>query len=280
MVIDLLGPSLEDLFNYCNRKFSLKTVCMLAREMILRLQYVHSKNLLHRDIKPDNFTVGLNKDANVIFLIDYGLCKPYRNFLTLEHIPQLLFAMIKGRYRENKSLTGTPRYASLGNHFGMEQSRRDDLESLGYVLLYFLKGKLPWQGLRAETKEEKYSQIRDHKLEYGFEQLCQGFPEEFLSYFDYCHSLGFTETPDYNYLRNLFSEILQDRVWSEKPDQPQGWEDDGVYDWMDDPSNHSLSMLPKHCLTPGGTIRHELLKPAPKELRESMVADGRIWGTK
>ena len=87
MVIDLLGPSLEDLFNYCSRRFSLKTVCMLAREMILRLQYVHSKNLLHRDIKPDNFTVGLNKDANVIFLIDYGLCKPYRNFLTLEHIP-------------------------------------------------------------------------------------------------------------------------------------------------------------------------------------------------
>lgn len=123
------------------------------------------------------------------------------------------------RYRENKSLTGTPRYASLGNHFGMEQSRRDDLESLGYVLLYFLKGKLPWQGLRAETKEEKYSQIRDHKLEYGFEQLCQGFPEEFLAYFDYCHSLGFSETPNYTYLRNLFSEILQDRVWSRNPDQ-------------------------------------------------------------
>ena len=212
MVMDLLGPSLEDLFNYCNRKFSLKTVCMLAREMILRLEYVHSKNLIHRDIKPDNFTVGLNKEANVVFLIDYGLCKPYRNMMTWEHIPWLCRWQFMNRYRENKSLTGTPRYASLNNHLGMEQSRRDDLESLGYVFIYFLWGKLPWQGLRAETKEEKYSRIMECKLEVGFERLCQGFPDEFLTYFDYCHSLGFNETPDYSYLRNLFAEVMSRRV--------------------------------------------------------------------
>ena len=90
MVMDLLGPSLEDMFNYCDRRFSLKTVCMLAREMILRLQYIHQKCFIHRDIKPDNFTVGLNKDANVVFLIDYGLSKRYRNPTTQEHIPYSL----------------------------------------------------------------------------------------------------------------------------------------------------------------------------------------------
>lgn len=167
------------------------------------------------------------------------------------------------RYRENKSLTGTPRYASLNNHLGMEQSRRDDLESLGYVFIYFLWGKLPWQGLRAETKEEKYSRIMECKLEVGFERLCQGFPDEFLTYFDYCHSLGFNETPDYSYLRNLFAEVMSRR----------NIEDDGVYDWMDDSLSHTISALPKHCVNVGGLIRQDLLKPAPKTLRESMILD-------
>lgn len=155
LVMDLLGPSLEDLFNYCNRRFSFKTVCMLAQEMITRLEYIHSKNFIHRDIKPENFVVGLNQDANIIFLLDYGLSKRYCNPTTKAHIP----------YRENKSLTGTPRYASLANHLGIEQSRRDDLESLGYVLMYFLRGKLPWQGLQANTKREKYAKILQYKIE-------------------------------------------------------------------------------------------------------------------
>lgn len=116
------------------------------------------------------------------------------------------------RYRENKSLTGTPRYASLNNHFGMEQSRRDDLESLGYVFLYFLRGKLPWQGLRADNKKEKYTHIMEYKMEVTFNRLCQGFPEEFLFYFDYCHSLSFDETPDYEYLRKLFEDCMKRRV--------------------------------------------------------------------
>ena len=117
-----------------------------------------------------------------------------------------------GRYRENKSLTGTPRYASLNNHLGMEQSRRDDLESLGYVFLYFLRGKLPWQGLRADNKKEKYTRIMEYKMEVTFNRLCQGYPEEFLFYFDYCHSLAFDETPDYDYLRGLFSSCMKRKV--------------------------------------------------------------------
>ena len=212
MVMDLLGPSLEDLFNYCDRRFSLKTVCMLAREMILRVQYVHEKGIIHRDIKPDNFTVGLKKDCNIIFLIDFGLSKRYYNPNTKEYIPFALPLLLMRRYRENKSLTGTPRYASANNHLGMEQSRRDDLESLGYIFMYFLRGKLPWQGLRAETKKEKYARILEKKKSVGFEELCQGSPEEFALYFDYCHSLRFNETPDYNYLRDLFSSLLKRKV--------------------------------------------------------------------
>ena len=169
MVMELLGPSLEDLFNYCNRRFTLKTVCMLAQEMLLRIEFLHSKLFIHRDMKPDNFVIGLGKKANIIHLIDFGLSKRYRNPITKAHIPfSTSFSQLTSSYRENKSLTGTPRYASLGNHLGMEQSRRDDLESLGYIFLYFLKGKLPWQGLRAETKKEKYSKIMELKVQVAF----------------------------------------------------------------------------------------------------------------
>jgi len=198
MVIDLLGPSLEDLFSFCNRKFSLKTVIMLADQMINRVEYVHAKNFIHRDIKPDNFLIGLGKKANMVHIIDFGLAKKYRDPKTQQHIP----------YREGKNLTGTARYASVNTHLGIEQSRRDDLEAVGYVVMYFNRGSLPWQGLKATGKKEKYEKIMEKKMSTPVEVLCKHFPCEFVTYLNYCRSLRFEDRPDYAYLRRLLKDVF------------------------------------------------------------------------
>ncbi|KAG8511173.1 Casein kinase I isoform epsilon, partial [Galemys pyrenaicus] len=202
MVMELLGPSLEDLFNFCSRKFSLKTVLLLADQMISRIEYIHSKNFIHRDVKPDNFLMGLGKKGNLVYIIDFGLAKKYRDARTHQHIP----------YRENKNLTGTARYASINTHLGIEQSRRDDLESLGYVLMYFNLGSLPWQGLKAATKRQKYERISEKKM---------STPIEFSTYLNFCRSLRFDDKPDYSYLRQLFRNLFH----------RQGFSYDYVFDW-------------------------------------------------
>ncbi|KAG2281655.1 hypothetical protein Bca4012_050130 [Brassica carinata] len=210
LVIDLLGPSLEDLFNFCSRKLSLKTVLMLADQMINRIEFVHQRSFLHRDIKPDNFLMGLGRRANQVYIIDFGLAKKYRDS-NHQHIP----------YRENKNLTGTARYASMNTHLGIEQSRRDDLESLGFVLMYFLKGSLPWQGLKAGNKKQKYERISEKKVSTSIESLCRGYPSEFASYFHYCRSLRFDDKPDYAYLKRLFRDLFI----------REGFQFDYVFDW-------------------------------------------------
>ncbi|RCI02332.1 casein kinase I [Rhizopus stolonifer] len=214
LVIDLLGPSLEDLFDMCSRKFSIKTVAMLAKQMITRIQSIHERNLIYRDIKPDNFLIGHPNTihANTIYLIDFGMGKLYRDPKTKHHVP----------YREKKSLSGTARYMSINTHLGREQSRRDDLESLGHVFMYFLRGSLPWQGLKAATNKQKYERIGEKKQTTTVHDLCAGFPEEFGHYLQYARRLAFEENPNYDYMMSLFDKVLEsiDEV------------DDGIYDWM------------------------------------------------
>jgi len=213
LVIDLLGPSLEDLFDMCGRKFSIKTVCSAARQMLSRVQTIHEKNLIYRDIKPDNFLIGRpgTKGAHVIHVVDFGMAKQYRDPKTKQHIP----------YRERKSLSGTARYMSINTHLGREQSRRDDLEALGHVFMYFLRGSLPWQGLKAATNKQKYEKIGEKKQTTPIKELCEGFPEEFGIYLNYVRKLGFEETPDYDFLRELFAKVMKNNNDI----------DDGLLDW-------------------------------------------------
>ncbi|GMI37575.1 hypothetical protein TeGR_g3791, partial [Tetraparma gracilis] len=219
MVMDLLGPSLEDQFNKCGRRFSLKTVLMIADQMLERVELMHSRHLIHRDIKPANFVTDVTgaTDKNIVYCIDFGLSKRYRHPRTLQHIPQ----------REGRSLTGTPRYASINNHLGVEQSRRDDLESIGYVLIYFLKGGLPWQGLKAKSASKKYKLIMEKKQSITIPQLCQGCPNQFAEYLAYCRSLKFEAKPNISYLRGMFRDLFRS----------QGYTNNLEWDWsrLDNP---------------------------------------------
>ncbi|KDO65165.1 hypothetical protein CISIN_1g010674mg [Citrus sinensis] len=258
LVIDLLGPSLEDLFNFCSRKLSLKTVLMLADQMINRVEFVHSKSFLHRDIKPDNFLMGLGRRANQVYIIDFGLAKRYRDTATHQHIP----------YRENKNLTGTARYASMNTHLGIEQSRRDDLESLGYVLMYFLRGSLPWQGLKAGTKKQKYEKISEKKVSTSIEALCRGYPTEFASYFHYCRSLRFDDKPDYAYLKRLFRDLFI----------REGFQFDYVFDWTILKYQQSQVSTPARAIGPGAGPSSGMPPAAANVDRQSGAEEGRHTG--
>lgn len=205
LAMDLLGPSLDAVFQKCGRHFSFKTLAMMAAQMLDRLSYLHSKEYVHRDIKPENFLIGLGERRNVIHLVDFGLSKKRRD---------------KPR-AEQKSLTGTARYASIRAHHGKDQGYCDDLESMGYVLAYFLRGKLPWQGLDADTKEAKHAQILEMKSSTSAQELC-GHHSTFATFLDSAKSLRFEDKPDYQHFRHSFTKALTD----------VGLEEDGDFDWV------------------------------------------------
>ena len=210
IVMQLLGKSLEDLFNVY-KSFSLKTICMLAVQMISVLEFIHNKHIIHRDMKPDNFVMGLDDLSQHVYLLDFGLAKKYRSSRTLEQYPLV----------NKKKLTGTARYASINALTGYEQSRRDDLEACAYVLVYLLKGRLPWQGLQAKSKGERYKKILDKKKETTSEELCYGLPKEFERLVTYTKGLEYTEEPDYEEMKKMFREIMvRERM---------NW--DYVYEW-------------------------------------------------
>ena len=211
LVMQLLGLSLEDIFNK-RQKFSVKTTAMLGYQMMNVLQFIHDKHIIHRDIKPDNYVMGLNDMNAVLYLLDFGLAKKYRSSKTLEQYP----------YIKKKKLTGTARYASIHALEEMEQSRRDDLESTGYVLMYFLRGNLPWQGLKLKTKDNRYQKILDKKRETTSEELCKNFPVEFKQYIDYTRNLAYAENPDYDKLRKNFINVVT---------KTEGETFDFIYDW-------------------------------------------------
>ena len=214
LIMDYLGKSIDKLFTNCNKKFSLKTVCEIAYQMVQRIEYVHSKGYIHRDIKPGNFVFGRNENKAKLYIIDFGLSKKYIDSETGKHIS----------YKEGKGLTGTARYVSLFTHYGIEQSRRDDIEGIAYNLIYFAKGKLPWQGVRTKNKKEKHKKIMDSKLAITPEKLCEGIPDEFPKLLNYARKLEFEQKPDYKSIKFMFKDYLQ----------RNDLEMDFVFDWDND----------------------------------------------
>ena len=209
LVMQFLGNSLEYMFTRkCRGSFSIKTTLMIGIQAVKLLHGLHEANYIHRDIKPDNFLTGL-KDDKQIYLIDLGLAKRYKSPERV-HLKQ----------SSGKSIVGTARYSSINSHLGVELSRRDDLESLGYMLIYFIKGNLPWQGIPAENKTDKYSLIGKMKQETSIDQLCEGAPAEFKDYLSHVKSLEFKEKPNYRYLYDLFVSCFKRHGYT--------WD---TYDW-------------------------------------------------
>ena len=212
MVMDLLGQNLEDLYNYCAKNFTLKTIIMIIIQMIERLKHVHDNHYIHRDIKPENFLIGKDNTEKTIYLIDFGLAKRYRDEYTQIHIP----------LKENRNLTGTARYASCNAHNGLEQSRRDDMESIAYVILYFFRKKLPWQGLKCKDKNEKHAKIKELKMSITPEKLFEGIPKEFADYLTMVKKLGFEDEPAYKTYIQMFNKLFKAKEF----------EMDYIYDWV------------------------------------------------
>lgn len=210
IIMELLGPNLYHLFVTNGKKFTLKSVLMLADQMLMILEHLHRNNIIHRDMKPSNFVMGLGDKSGQVYLIDYGLATQFIH--DNQHIP----------FDNTKAyLVGNIAFASRNAFYHCEVSRRDDLESLGYVLMYFLRGALPWRSIPTNTLDEKIRRIRQILLKTTIEELCEGLPLEFVSYLKYCRSLKFEEEPDYGYLRKLF-RTLAERM---------NYEYDNVYDW-------------------------------------------------
>jgi serine/threonine protein kinase len=212
-VTQRLGSDLESLFTFCGEKFSLKTVLLLADRMMQAVQYIHKKGWIYRDFRPENFLVGQGNRKHALFVINFQLAKRHSDRATGVHIP----------YCEDRGMVGTARYASMNAHRGAETSRRDDMESIGYVLLHFLRGRLPWQGLRAKTSAERNARILSRKQATVPALLCANFPG-FQPYFDHVLALEFAEEPDYNLLRALFRKMYVTSGYAQL-------EDNDKFDW-------------------------------------------------
>ncbi|KAG1893703.1 kinase-like protein [Suillus fuscotomentosus] len=193
LALDLLGPLLHELFVACNHKFSLQTVLNLGDQLLSRLEYIHLHDYVHGDMKPQN--VLMDSSRQTAHIIDFGIAKRYRNTATKSHIP----------FRRGQHLTGTPAFASINNHLGLEPGRRDDLELLAYMLIYFLRGSLPW--LHGDQERLSSSWILERKVDTTIADLCDGIPTAFANILVYSRSLLFSEDPDYDHLRSLLHHL-------------------------------------------------------------------------
>ena len=216
LIEKLLGKSLDVLFLDSSKKFTLPDICQIAIQCLDRLEYIHSKEIIHCDIKPENFAIGI-KDPNVIYLIDFGLCQDYIDIKTGKH----------KNFRFTGYMTGTARYASRNALKGNQLSRRDDVESFIFMILYFLSKKLPWQGTRAKTLTARYKKIYLAKKDFKYHDFCKNYPKEIVQCIEYIYFLKFNEKPNYEYMRKLFKKILKDINFPKKD----------YFSWMENMQN-------------------------------------------
>ena len=227
MVLPLLGKSLHKFFININRNFCLLDICLIGLQCIERIEWIHKNYIIHRDIKPDNFLFDL-KDPRIIYLIDFGLSKKYRSKRTLKHI--------KNSY-VNK-VVGTIRYASVNSMKGFEMSRRDDLESFYYMIIFFLLKNLPWQNIKGKTLGEKYLEILEIKQEFNIDDYKMIIPNEIIKMFKYVKNLKFDEEPNYFMIKNSFRSILYGMGHSELD----------TFSWIKDKRIINSKISPNICL--------------------------------
>ena len=211
LIMELLGKSVEQLFVNQNYHFSIKTVCMLGIQMIDRVEYLHYKKIIHKDLKPDNFVMGLGSKSHILHIIDFGFSAKYWDSKHKCHI----------RFDNQKIFTGNGRFCSVNALKGFETSRRDDMESLGYIIMYLLRGNLPWSRIKANNVKDLIKKLFEKKSITSVNELCNGFPSEFRTFVSYTRNLEFTEAPDYNYLRYLLKNVIK----------KSGFTIDFNYDW-------------------------------------------------
>ena len=211
MVMDALGDSLDTIFDNCGSKLTLKTALYLEIQMISCIEELHKHGYIHRDIKPDNFILGKGERSETVLIIDFGLATKYLNE-DGTHIS----------YKEGHGFSGTSRYSSINALLGHTSSRRDDMEAIGYVIVFLIKGTLPWCGITCESFDEKLMKIAASKKKHVLTDLCKGLPEELHMYFENVLSLEFDEEPDYSFLRGLIVTALE----------KMGGKVDFSFDWL------------------------------------------------
>ena len=199
LIEEKLGPSLYDLFIENKRKFSLNEICCIGIQCIERLKGIHSKNYVHRNIKPENFKIGLN-DPHVIYLQNFYLCEKFKSSTTNKHAKLTL----------TNKIVGTERHGYVDALRGLRQGRKDDLESLCYMLIYFFLGKLPWQDIKAETEGEKYKKLLNEKKKFNIENYKDTIPKEFRTIFKLIKNLKFDEQPKYSLYIRLLQKIREE----------------------------------------------------------------------
>jgi serine/threonine protein kinase len=197
LVMDLLGGTLEELLQTHGGKMPLRMAIIIGLQMMKRVEELHKRGIIHRDIKPDNFLFGRDSTKSVLHIVDFGLAKYYVDS-NKKHIER----------RTGRKMTGTSRYVSVNIHNGITPSRRDDVESVGYIMLYLLDGVLPWQNILC-SDSERNEIITDYKKTDRLWEHFQHHSGEFITFIQYCRKLEFDEEPNYLYLNGLLKNLLR-----------------------------------------------------------------------